>query len=381
MPSRYLPGEHARRERAPGREPEPDVFVEPRVLELDAPARQQVVLRLLHHRLVQVMLVGDLPRGADLVGRPLRRAPVERLAARHDVGHRPHRLFDRRVRDRRGGRTTGRRSRGRAARASRRSPASGTCGSACSSCWDVVDAPEDLGGDHVGVPLPAELGDRLAHDPLRLAARVRLGVVEEVDAGVVARPAGSPSLRRRRSARRTTPTNRTTTRSLATRSARDAGTPCSCGIPPGSSFRGSLQLRHVLVEIEVVAPGGDLAVAAPRTCPSPAARSSPFGSWNTSTRSVSTVSPSATMLTHAELDAFDRRQEHVEQSEDRFATDRGIDGDVVVHGVVGEVVDELGRASRPCRTRRRTRWTRSQLRRQSCAGTLYPERAVCTSRQ
>ena len=32
---------------------------------------------------------------------------------------------------------------------------------------------------------PAELGDRLAHDALRLAARVRLGVVEEVHAGLV----------------------------------------------------------------------------------------------------------------------------------------------------------------------------------------------------
>jgi hypothetical protein len=44
----------------------------------------------------------------------------------------------------------------------------------------VVDAPEDLGGDHVAVALPPELGDGIAHDLLALAARVGLGVVEEV---------------------------------------------------------------------------------------------------------------------------------------------------------------------------------------------------------
>ena len=45
-------------------------------------AVEQVVLRLLHHRLVQVVALGDLPRGADLVGRPLAGAPVQRLARR-----------------------------------------------------------------------------------------------------------------------------------------------------------------------------------------------------------------------------------------------------------------------------------------------------------
>ncbi len=48
-----------------------------------------------------------------------------------------------------------------------------------------MDAPEELGRDHVGPPGPRQLLERLTHDPLRLAAGVDLGVVEEVDAGVV----------------------------------------------------------------------------------------------------------------------------------------------------------------------------------------------------
>ena len=51
----------------------------------------------------------------------------------------------------------------------------------------VVEAPEQLGGEHVGVAGPPEGGDGLAHDPLGLARRVGLGVVEEVDPGAVGR--------------------------------------------------------------------------------------------------------------------------------------------------------------------------------------------------
>ena len=50
---------------------------------------------------------------------------------------------------------------------------------------EVVQTPEDLRRDHVRVTRPAELGDRGAHDPFRLALGVRLGIVEEVDAGFV----------------------------------------------------------------------------------------------------------------------------------------------------------------------------------------------------
>ena len=48
----------------------------------------------------------------------------------------------------------------------------------------VVEAPEELGGDDVGVPRPLELGEGAAHDPLGLATRVGLGVVEEVHPGL-----------------------------------------------------------------------------------------------------------------------------------------------------------------------------------------------------
>ena len=127
-PSRYLPVSRPGRERAPRGEAEPDVLVEAGVLALDPPAVEQVVLRLLHHRLVQVVPLGDLPRGADLVGGPLRRAPVVRLARSTRCRTSPTPSPRSACSGRRGGRRGGRRSRGRAARASRRSPAAGTCG-------------------------------------------------------------------------------------------------------------------------------------------------------------------------------------------------------------------------------------------------------------
>ena len=49
----------------------------------------------------------------------------------------------------------------------------------------VVEAPEELGRHDVRAARPAQLGDGLAHDPLGLAARVGLRVVEEVHARVV----------------------------------------------------------------------------------------------------------------------------------------------------------------------------------------------------
>ena len=52
----------------------------------------------------------------------------------------------------------------------------------------VVDAHEELGGDHVAPPGPAQRPQGLAHHPLRLAAGVDLGVVEEVDAAFAGRP-------------------------------------------------------------------------------------------------------------------------------------------------------------------------------------------------
>ena len=51
--------------------------------------------------------------------------------------------------------------------------------------YAVVDAPEQLGRQHVAMPGPTQLGDGLPHDPLRFTSRIRLSVVEEVHAGVV----------------------------------------------------------------------------------------------------------------------------------------------------------------------------------------------------
>src|SRR5207253_1787266 len=166
----------------PDREAQTDVFVEPRVFALDPHAMQQVVLRLLHDRLVQVMTLGDLPCGADLVGRPLRGAPVERLAARHEVAHRPDRFLDRRF--------------GIGAMAEQQ--VDEVEAESFERAVDrvrqilavqrvlhvglVVQAPEHLRGDDVAVARPTQLRDRLAHDALRLAAGVRLGIVEEVHA-------------------------------------------------------------------------------------------------------------------------------------------------------------------------------------------------------
>ena len=48
-----------------------------------------------------------------------------------------------------------------------------------------MDAPEVLRRYQVGVTGPAELSQRLAHHRLRLAPGIDLGVVEEVDPGVV----------------------------------------------------------------------------------------------------------------------------------------------------------------------------------------------------
>ena len=60
----------------------------------------------------------------------------------------------------------------------------------------AVQAPEELGRHQVVQPRPLQLAQRLAHQRLAAAAGVDLGVVEEVDAGVVG---GGHHLARRRS--------------------------------------------------------------------------------------------------------------------------------------------------------------------------------------
>ena len=150
-------------------------------------AVREVVLRLLHHRLVQVVPVGDVPRGADLAAGPLRRAPVERLPAAHDVGHRAHGLLERRVRV------------GAVAEEEVDEVEAEAVERPVDRLHEVlavqrvlhvgclVQAPEHLRGDDVRPARPVHLRDRRAHDALGLAACVRLRVVEEVHARVVGR--------------------------------------------------------------------------------------------------------------------------------------------------------------------------------------------------
>src|SRR5699024_4666082 len=84
-----LAGEQPGRERAPDRGAVGEVLENPAILALDARALEQVVLGLLGDRLVEVVALGDLDGGADLVGGPLAGPPVERLARGDDVVHRP----------------------------------------------------------------------------------------------------------------------------------------------------------------------------------------------------------------------------------------------------------------------------------------------------
>ena len=72
---RVLAGEQARRERAPSGEAEADVVVEPGVLLLHLPPLEEVVLRLLHHRLVQPEALGDPPGGSGSRRRSTPRSP------------------------------------------------------------------------------------------------------------------------------------------------------------------------------------------------------------------------------------------------------------------------------------------------------------------
>jgi hypothetical protein len=63
-----LAGEQARRQRAPDGGAETDVLVEAGVFLFDPVAPEQVVLRLVHEWLVEVVLVGNGIRGHDLGG-------------------------------------------------------------------------------------------------------------------------------------------------------------------------------------------------------------------------------------------------------------------------------------------------------------------------
>jgi len=69
------------------------------VLDLEALARNERVLRLLHNGANKPELLGNKLRLADVVGGPLGGTPVHGLALlRDDVVHRAHCLLERRVR-------------------------------------------------------------------------------------------------------------------------------------------------------------------------------------------------------------------------------------------------------------------------------------------
>ena len=175
-----LAGEQTGSKRAPGRQSEPEVLVEPGVLALDLVPLQQVVLRLLHHRLVEVMALRDLERGTDVVRRPLRGSPVEGLPRRDDLGHREHGFFDRRL------------GIGPVAVQQVDEVEIETLQRTVDCLHEVLavqrllhvhvveDSPEELRRDHIRMARPGELRNRFAEDRLGLTQGIDLGGVEEV---------------------------------------------------------------------------------------------------------------------------------------------------------------------------------------------------------
>ncbi len=131
------------------------------------------------------MTIGDVVGSANLVGGPLGRSPVEGLALTDHVAHGPHGLFDRR--------------RGIPAvtedevhevepEALERSVdglAKVLAIKRVAHVGHVVQAPEQFGRDDVLVALPAQFTDGGTHDPLGFTGGISLGVVKEIDAGVL----------------------------------------------------------------------------------------------------------------------------------------------------------------------------------------------------
>ena len=74
------------------------VFVQTAVFLFHACAVEQVVLRLLHHRLMQVVALGNLIGRANVGRTPFAGAPVQGLALGDHVAHGPHGFFNRGVR-------------------------------------------------------------------------------------------------------------------------------------------------------------------------------------------------------------------------------------------------------------------------------------------
>ena len=177
-----LAREQSSGERRPGRRAVAGVGEEAAVLDLHARAMQQVVLRLLGDRRVEVMAVGDRDRCADLVGRPFRRAPVVRPAAVDGVRERADGLTDGRARIGTVGVDDVEVLESEALECGRHRLHEVLPVERVARVRTVMQPPEELRGHDVLVARPAQALDRLAHDALRLATGVHLSVVEEVHA-------------------------------------------------------------------------------------------------------------------------------------------------------------------------------------------------------
>ncbi len=182
--------QQARRQRAPGREPQADIVVEPGVLLLHPLAVEQVILRLLHHRLVQMVPLGHLVGGANLVGAPLAGAPVKRLALLDDVVQRPDGFFD-------GGVRIGAMTKDQVdeiqphaleAAIDRLQQILAVQGVAAVDARFLgrarVEPPEKLARHHIVEPVPLELRQRLTHQSLAFAIGIDLGIVEKIDSRI-----------------------------------------------------------------------------------------------------------------------------------------------------------------------------------------------------
>jgi hypothetical protein len=91
-----LPAQQTHLQRAESGQAQADTLIQPLELALDLPPLQDIVARLLHNGPDQPQLLGDAYGLADLVGTPLRRAPVQRLSEVDDVVEGSHRLLHRR---------------------------------------------------------------------------------------------------------------------------------------------------------------------------------------------------------------------------------------------------------------------------------------------
>ena len=185
-----LAREQARRQRTPRGQAQTNVFVESGVLLLHPLAMKEVVLRLLHDRLVQVVALGNVPGGPDVGGAPLAGAPIQRFALANHVAHGPDGLFDRGV-------WVGpvaihqvnvvqTKALERAVNGLHEVLAIQSV-AAIDGLAFAVQAPKEFGRHHVTDARPLETAQGFAHDFFAFSQRIAFGVVKKIDAGVSGR--------------------------------------------------------------------------------------------------------------------------------------------------------------------------------------------------